>query len=172
MLPAARPDAQIAANADRLIAALKAALPRCQDADDRHPRPRRELRRRPPEQVDTLLGTIAAKQGIPFVSVGDWLTKYNLTQLLADAVHMNAEGRTALGDLLGTPCGNWDFARTIAATAAESAHRTPLSTETAANRRSRCHPSGGHRLPALHCTTTAALRPLPAAASASRRGWR
>ncbi|GAC1377393.1 MAG: hypothetical protein NVSMB43_18500 [Pseudarthrobacter sp.] len=94
-------DAQIVANADRLIGALR----------DRYPGTRLAMigtlarggnygggRR---AQVDALLGTLAAKHGIPFVGVGDWLTKYNLTNNMADAVHMNAAGRKTLGALLG-----------------------------------------------------------------------
>lgn len=94
-------DAQIVANADRLIGALK----------DRYPGTRLAMigtlargtnygggRR---AQVDALLGTLAARHGIPFVGVGDWLTKYNLAKNLADAVHMNAAGRKTLGGLLG-----------------------------------------------------------------------
>jgi acyl-CoA thioesterase-1 len=94
-------DAQIVANADRLIGALK----------DRYPGTRLAMigtlarganygggRR---TQVDALLGTLAARHGIPFVGVGDWLTKYNLAKNLADAVHMNAAGRKTLGGLLG-----------------------------------------------------------------------
>lgn len=94
-------DAQIVANADRLIGALR----------DRYPDTRLAMigtlargtnygggRR---AQVDALLGSLAAKHGIPFVGVGDWLTKYNLTKNMADAVHMNASGRKTLGSLLG-----------------------------------------------------------------------
>jgi acyl-CoA thioesterase-1 len=93
-------DAQIVANADRLIAALK----------DRYPGARMAMigtlarganygggRR---TQVDALLGTVAARHGMPFVGVGDWLSKYNLSKNLADAVHMDATGRRSLGGLL------------------------------------------------------------------------
>jgi acyl-CoA thioesterase-1 len=93
-------DAQIVANADRLIAALQ----------ERYPGTRMAMigtlarganygggRR---SQVDALLGTVAAKHGMPFVAVGDWLTKYDLAKNLADAVHMNASGRKSLGSLL------------------------------------------------------------------------
>jgi acyl-CoA thioesterase-1 len=51
-------------------------------------------------EVDALLGAVAAANGLPFVSVGDWLTRYGLAKDLADAVHMNAEGRVALGGIL------------------------------------------------------------------------
>ncbi|MET3810370.1 GDSL-type esterase/lipase family protein [Arthrobacter sp. UYEF3] len=94
-------DAQIAANADRLVAALRQRYPGSKmlmigtlARGANYGGGRRT-------QVDTLLGTIAARQEIPFVSVGDWLTKYDLTRLLVDGVHMNAEGNVALGVLLG-----------------------------------------------------------------------
>ena len=93
-------DAQIVANADRLIRVLR----------DRYPGARMAMigtlargtnygggRR---TQVDALLGTVAARHGIPFVGVGDWLSKYNLSKNLADAVHMDATGRRSLGGLL------------------------------------------------------------------------
>jgi len=51
-------------------------------------------------QVDALIGAVAARHGLPYVGVGDWLTKYNLTKNLADAVHMDAAGRRSLGGLL------------------------------------------------------------------------
>ncbi|HEY1156860.1 MAG TPA: SGNH/GDSL hydrolase family protein, partial [Arthrobacter sp.] len=93
-------DAQISANANRLINALKARYPDtrivvvgtlargAQDGGGRR------------SQVDALLAGIAARQQVTFVSAGDWLTKYNLTQHLADAVHMDAEGRKQLGGVL------------------------------------------------------------------------
>lgn len=51
-------------------------------------------------EVDTLLGSVAAAHNLPFVSVGDWLTRYGLAKDLADSVHMNPNGRRALGALL------------------------------------------------------------------------
>ncbi len=33
--------------------------------------------------------------------MGDWLSRYNLTRLLADSLHMTDEGNNALGVLLG-----------------------------------------------------------------------
>jgi acyl-CoA thioesterase-1 len=52
-------------------------------------------------EVDALLGKVAAAHRIPFVSVGDWLTRYGLEASLADKVHMNDDGHRALGTLLG-----------------------------------------------------------------------
>ena len=93
-------DAQIVANADRLIAALRERYPGSRMAmigtlarGTNYGGGRRS-------QVDALLGTVAAKHGMPFVGVGDWLTKYRLAQNLDDAVHMNAAGRRSLGALL------------------------------------------------------------------------
>lgn len=93
-------DAQITANANRLLHALKSRYP------STHIVMIGTLGRGAAggggrrSQVDALLGTIAAKQGITFVSVGDWLTRYKLTHWLADTVHMDADGRNALGVLL------------------------------------------------------------------------
>lgn len=93
-------DAHITTNANRLLSALKARYPSTQvvmvgtlgrgagNGGGRR------------SQVDALLATIAAKHGITFVSVGDWLTRYNLVHRLADSVHMDAEGRKTLGVLL------------------------------------------------------------------------
>ena len=94
-------DAQIVANAERLIASLRQRYPGSKllmigtlARGANYGGGRRT-------QVDALLGTIAAKQEIPFVSVGDWLSRYNLTRLLADGTHMTTEGNDALGVLLG-----------------------------------------------------------------------
>lgn len=92
---------QISANADRLITTIKQRYPGAKlaivgtlgkGAD--HGRGRRA-------EVDALLGTVAADHGIPFVSVGDWLTRYGLEAQLKDSVHMNDDGHRALGALLG-----------------------------------------------------------------------
>jgi len=93
-------NAQIAGNAERLIAELSARYPGTRLAiigtlargSDQGGGRRSE--------VDALLGAVAAAHGLPFVSTGDWLTRYGLAKDLADAVHMNAEGRRALGVIL------------------------------------------------------------------------
>lgn len=93
-------DARIVANADRLINALRDRYPDtrlamvgtlARGADDGGGRR---------TEVDALLGTVAARHGVPFVGVGDWLTKYGLVGNLADSVHMDAAGHKALGTLL------------------------------------------------------------------------
>jgi acyl-CoA thioesterase-1 len=93
-------DRQIAGNAEKLIAELQARYPGARMAmigtlarggDDGGGRR---------SEVDALLGKVAAGHGLPFVSVGDWLTRYGLAKDLADAVHMNAAGRQSLGALL------------------------------------------------------------------------
>jgi acyl-CoA thioesterase-1 len=95
-------DAQIVANAEQLIRILQQRYPRSKFAmigtlarGANYGGGRRT-------QVDALLGTIAEKYAIPFVSVGDWLTRYNLSKLLADGLHPNATGHDVLGRLLGT----------------------------------------------------------------------
>ncbi|MEV7660901.1 SGNH/GDSL hydrolase family protein [Paenarthrobacter sp. NPDC089316] len=90
-------DAQITSNAERLIAAL----------ETRYPGSRLAMigtlsrgisngggRR---TEVDTLLGRIAAKHGIPFVSAGDWLTRYDAIGDLQDGVHLRPTGHAKLG---------------------------------------------------------------------------
>lgn len=93
-------DAQITANANRLLHALKSRYPSTRilmigtlgRGAGNHGGRR--------SQVDALLATIAAKQGITFIGAGDWLTRYNLVHRLADTVHMNAEGHKALALVL------------------------------------------------------------------------
>jgi acyl-CoA thioesterase-1 len=94
-------DAQITSNAGHLIATLRERYPASEfamigtlarGANDGGGRR---------SQVDALLGTVAAKHGIPFVSVGDWLTRYHLTGMLADGVHLNVQGHNELGKVLG-----------------------------------------------------------------------
>lgn len=93
-------DEEIKANADGLISELKRRYPEAELAmigtlaRGRHDGGGRR------SEVDALLGTVAADHGLPFIAVGDWLTKHGLTRNLADAVHMNATGRAALGSLL------------------------------------------------------------------------
>ncbi|GGH93492.1 SGNH/GDSL hydrolase family protein [Arthrobacter liuii] len=93
-------NAQIAGNAGRLIADLRTRYPGtrvamigtlARGANDGGGRR---------SEVDALLSGVAAANGLPFVSVGDWLTRYGLAKDLADAVHMNTEGRMALGGIL------------------------------------------------------------------------
>lgn len=93
-------DAQIIGNAERLVTDLRTRYPGTRlamigtlalGANDGGGRR---------SEVDALVGSVAAARGLPFVSVGDWLTRYGLAKDLADAVHMNAQGRAALGALL------------------------------------------------------------------------
>lgn len=93
-------NAQIAGNAQRLLAELRTRYPGTRIAmigtlarGANNGGGRRS-------EVDALLGAVAANNGLPFVSVGDWLTRYGLAKDLADAVHMNTEGRVALGGIL------------------------------------------------------------------------
>ncbi len=52
-------------------------------------------------EIDALLGRIAAKHGIPFVSAGDWLTRYNaIGGDLQDGVHLKPAGHAKLGAAL------------------------------------------------------------------------
>ncbi|HEU4667008.1 MAG TPA: SGNH/GDSL hydrolase family protein [Arthrobacter sp.] len=94
-------DSDIVTNAERLIGELQKRYPGTRIAmigtlarGEGHGGGRRS-------EVDALLGSVASDHGLPFVSVGDWLTRYGLVKDLADSVHMNPEGHRALGTLLG-----------------------------------------------------------------------
>ncbi|WP_054012444.1 SGNH/GDSL hydrolase family protein [Arthrobacter sp. ERGS1:01] len=50
--------------------------------------------------VDSLLAGFAKRNGLPFVSVGDWLTRYGVAGSLADAVHLNESGHQVLARVL------------------------------------------------------------------------
>ena len=93
-------DAQITSNAERLLAALKKRYPGARLAmigtlarGTANGGGRRT-------EVDALLGRIAAKHTIPFVSAGDWLTRYDAISDLADSVHMKPSGHAKLGTVL------------------------------------------------------------------------
>ncbi|WP_461187269.1 SGNH/GDSL hydrolase family protein [Arthrobacter sp. Z4-13] len=93
-------DSEITGNAGRLIAVLQGRYPGTRTAmigtlarGENNGGGRRT-------EVDALLGSVAAEHGLPFVSVGDWLTRHDLVKDLDDAVHMNSSGREALGTLL------------------------------------------------------------------------
>jgi acyl-CoA thioesterase-1 len=102
-------DQQISANADRLIASVRQRYPEARlamvgtlargaaDGGGRR------------TEVDALLGTVAARHAIPFVGVGDWLTRHHLTSLMADGVHMGPEGHAALAGLLARRLGDFGF---------------------------------------------------------------
>ncbi|HKU02646.1 MAG TPA: SGNH/GDSL hydrolase family protein [Arthrobacter sp.] len=93
-------NAQIVRNAERLITELRTRYPGtrlamigtlARGANDGGGRR---------SEVDAVLGAVAGANGLPFISTGDWLTRYGLAKDLADAVHMNPDGRRALGGIL------------------------------------------------------------------------
>lgn len=93
-------DAQITSNAERLLAALTKRYPGSKLAmigtlarGANYGGARRT-------EVDALVGRIAAKHGIPFVSAGDWLTRYNAVGDLQDGVHLKPAGHAKLGAVL------------------------------------------------------------------------
>lgn len=126
-------DQQISTNAERLIASVRQRYPEAKLAMIG------TLARGAAEgggrrtEVDALLGTVAARNAIAFVSVGDWLTRYNLTRLMADSVHMNAEGHAALGILLAQRLDGLGF-RTPEIAKAEPATAVSRPASFAANR--------------------------------------
>ncbi|WP_167398996.1 SGNH/GDSL hydrolase family protein [Arthrobacter pityocampae] len=50
--------------------------------------------------VDGVLGAYAAHHRVPFIGVGDWLTRYRADALLADAVHLTQAGHDRLAGVL------------------------------------------------------------------------
>lgn len=94
-------DAQIVDNADRLITSIEQRYPAARLlmvgtlARGAHFGGGRR------SEVDALLGTVANRHRLPFVSAGDWLTRYNLTGSMADGVHLNRQGHAALGAVFG-----------------------------------------------------------------------
>ncbi|WP_181036527.1 SGNH/GDSL hydrolase family protein [Arthrobacter sp. B1805] len=50
--------------------------------------------------VDGLLGTYADAHGIAFISAGDWLTRYQAVNLMADGVHLTQAGHDRLAAVL------------------------------------------------------------------------
>ena len=95
-------DGEITANAERLIGTLRQRYPGAALAMIGTLAVGTDLGGGRRTEVDTLMGTVAAKQGIPFVSVGDWMTKYDLLQYASDRVHLDTEGNRKLGAILGT----------------------------------------------------------------------
>ncbi|GAA2848697.1 SGNH/GDSL hydrolase family protein [Paenarthrobacter ilicis] len=93
-------DAQITSNADRLLAALTKRYPGARLAmigtlarGATNGGARRT-------EVDALLGRVAAKHSIPFVSAGDWLTRYDAVGDLQDGVHLKPSGHAKIGAVL------------------------------------------------------------------------
>ena len=94
-------DAQIVSNAERLIASIQQRYPAARilmvgtlGRGAHYGGGRRS-------EVDALLGRVADRHGLSFVSAGDWLTRYNLTGSMADRVHLNRQGHAALGAVFG-----------------------------------------------------------------------
>ncbi len=92
-------DAAILSNAEGLLRELQASYPtstylfigtlsRGSQAD------RRRI------EVDNLLAGFAQRNGVAFVSAGDWLTRYGVSNKMADAVHLNPSGHQELAKAL------------------------------------------------------------------------
>ncbi|MFH5878708.1 SGNH/GDSL hydrolase family protein [Arthrobacter sp. NA-172] len=93
-------DEQITVNADRLIAAVRKRYPLAKIVMIGTLARGAAAGGGRRTQVDTLLGTIAAKAGAPFFSVGDWISRYHVESDLVDGVHLNAAGHAKLGGVL------------------------------------------------------------------------
>lgn len=92
-------DAAILANAERLLRDLKASYPESEfliigtlarggQAGGRR------------AEVNALLAGFARSNGIPFVSPVDWITRYGVSNKMADGVHLTASGHRDLAGVL------------------------------------------------------------------------
>ncbi|WP_165788134.1 SGNH/GDSL hydrolase family protein [Arthrobacter glacialis] len=95
-------DARILSNADRLLHDLKASYPNSEflfigtlAKGQGYGGGRRS-------QVDALLAGFAQRNGIRFISAGDWVTRYGVGDKLVDGVHLNRGGHQALAKVLAT----------------------------------------------------------------------
>lgn len=95
-------DARILDNADRLLHDLKASYPKSEflfigtlAKGQGYGGGRRT-------QVDALLAGFAQRNGIRFISAGDWVTRYGVGDKLVDGVHLNRGGHQALAKVLAT----------------------------------------------------------------------
>jgi len=93
-------DARIKENADRLLAALRSRYPGSRllmigtlSRGAGNGGGRRA-------EVDALLGRIAGTADIPFISVGDWITRYGVGGDLVDGVHLAGPGHRKLAAVL------------------------------------------------------------------------
>lgn len=92
-------DAQILANAEQLLRELKASYPQANFLlIGTLARGGKDGGRR--TQVDTLLAGFAKRNGVPFVSTGDWITRYGVGNKMADGVHLTADGHGTLSKVL------------------------------------------------------------------------
>ncbi|MCY0903435.1 SGNH/GDSL hydrolase family protein [Arthrobacter sp. H14-L1] len=93
-------DDQIVANASRLVKDLRQTYPTARFVmiGTLAKGPKYGGGRR--TQVDSLLRAFAEKNSIPFISAGDWLTAYSLTDKMADGVHLTGAGHRILSDVL------------------------------------------------------------------------
>ncbi len=51
-------------------------------------------------EVDALVGRTTAELGVPFIACGDWISRYDLANQLADGVHLKPAGKARLAPVL------------------------------------------------------------------------
>lgn len=95
------PDGRIVANAEQLISILQQRYPESRLAMVGTLARGADFGGGRRTEVDALLGTVAAKHNIPFVSVGDWMTRYNVLRFADDGIHLSSEGHKELAPVLG-----------------------------------------------------------------------
>ncbi|MDO5751419.1 MAG: SGNH/GDSL hydrolase family protein, partial [Arthrobacter sp.] len=60
-------------------------------------------------QVDTLLAGFAQRNGVNFISPGDWLSRYGVATKLVDGVHLTASGHHDLSKVLADQLAAMNF---------------------------------------------------------------
>jgi acyl-CoA thioesterase-1 len=106
-------DARITENADRLLAALRSRYPGSRlvmigtlSRGAGNGGGRRA-------EVDALLGRIAGNADVPFISVGDWVTRYDVAGDLVDGIHLAAPGHRKLAAALTRRLSELGFAADV-----------------------------------------------------------
>ncbi|MBT1002888.1 SGNH/GDSL hydrolase family protein [Paenarthrobacter sp. DKR-5] len=95
-------DAQIVANADRLLRDLRQSYPKARFAMVGTLARGSYAGGGRRSEVDALLQSYAQARHIPFVSAGDWLTRYDAVNDLADGVHLKLSGHEKLAGVLAS----------------------------------------------------------------------
>lgn len=93
-------DAQITSNANKLITQLRASYPKSQFVMIGTLARGSAFGGGRRTQVDSLLATVANKNMVPFISAGDWISRYKLNKLMADSVHLTPAAHHKLAGVL------------------------------------------------------------------------
>lgn len=107
-------NAQILANATRLLADLKATYPASKMVMIGTLARGAAAGGGRRTQIDTLLAGFAERHSLAFISAGDWLTRYRLTGMMADGVHLTPAGHKVLTGVLAGKLKDLGFGERVA----------------------------------------------------------